>query len=176
MQPGHEVQILFVEADESAWPRAQVFFQAQLAMVGARGALQVRPRLPDRAAGFDLISLDGRRLCDTLLEKPDLVGDLRRTAIINLHTEPPGRLYGQLRHLLGRHDEHLKADGLWVFPLSWMAPWFQEPLEFPELGFGSAASPRVTRAPDRTWARRSAPALDRALEPGPWPAPRPCYP
>ena len=177
MQLGHEVQILFVEADDSVWPRAQAFFQRQLAMVGARGELHLRPRLPGRAAGFDLVSLDGRGLFKTLLDKPDLLWDLRRTAIVNLHAEAPGRLYGQLRHLLGRHDEHLKADGLWVFPQSWMAPWFQEPLEFPELGLCSTAGQPRPATPERTWARRRAPTLaGPAGSSGSWDSVRPCYP
>lgn len=159
-----EVRILLVEADETAWPRAQAFFEHQLGLVGGRPAFQIRRRLPDRAAGFDLVSLDGRGLLPALLERPDFLTDLRRTPIVNLHAGPRP-LYGHLRFLLGRGDEGAHPDGLWVFPLSWMAPWFQDPLGFPELGLGS--DPQAPRAPspDRTWERRSIRPLQIVMSP-----------
>jgi hypothetical protein len=155
MGRSHVVQILFVEGDPSVWPRAQAFFEYQLGLVNARSTLHFRRRLPERAAGFDLVSLDGRRLVSALLEHRDLLADLRHTAIVNLHADAPGAIYGHLRRLLGRRDEGARSDGLWVFPQSWMAPWFQESLEFPELGMPVGALPHRRPSPDRTWERRS---------------------
>ena len=149
------VRILFVEREASAWLRAEAFFAHQLSLVGARPDLHCRLHLPDRVAGFDLVSLDGRHLISALLARPGLLADLRRTAIVNLHAEAPGPIYGDLRLLLDRHDEHADADGLWVFPQSWMAPWFTEPLEFPELGLVTGTVPARRTAPDRTWERRA---------------------
>ena len=74
---------------------------------------------------------------------------------VNLHADAPGATYGHLRRLLGRRDEGTRSDGLWVFPQSWMAPWFQEALEFPELGMPVGALPARCPSPDRTWDRRS---------------------
>ena len=155
MNRGHIVQILFVEEDDTLWPRAQAFFDYQLGLVGAQPQLHTRRRLPERAAGFDLVSLDGRGLVSALLEHPDLLADLRRTAIVNLHADAPGAIYGHLRLLLDRQDQGARSDGLWVFPQSWMAPWFQEALDFPELGMVSHRPPPRRHAPDRTWERRS---------------------
>jgi hypothetical protein len=149
------MQILFVEEDVTVWPRAKAFFDDQLGLVGARANLHLRRQLPERAAGFDLVSLDGRRLIPTLVQRADLLTDLRHTAIVNLHADAPGTGYGHLRRLLGRGDEGAHPDGLWVFPQSWMAPWFQEALEFPELGLRLSAPPRRRSTPSRTWERRS---------------------
>lgn len=155
MGRGHEVQILFVDEDISVWPRAEAFFGYQLGLVGAQSHMHLRQRLPERAAGFDLVSLDGRRLISALLEHGDLLADLRRTAIVNLHADAPGATYGHLRRLLGPRNRSTRSDGLWVFPRSWMAPWFQESLDFPELGM-AASTPYARRpSPDRTWERRS---------------------
>lgn len=159
MGRGEVVQILFVEEDASVWPRAEAFFEFQLKLVGAQSHLHLRQRLPERAAGFDLVSLDGRGLIPALLERRDLLADLRRTAIVNLHAEAPGAIYGHFRRLLGRRDEGTRSDGLWVFPRSWMAPWFQESLEFPELGITAGTRPPRRPSPDRTWERRSIPSL-----------------
>lgn len=167
MNLGREVTILFVERDEAVWPRAEAFFVHQLSLVGSSLNLQLRARIPNRAAGFDLVSLDGCGLLSALLHKPELLADLQRTAVVNLHAEAPGRLYGHLRHLLGRHDERLRSDGLWVFPQSWMASWFDEALEFPELGLSTNLRPRRPRTPDRTWERRSVLTMPRpAVSPG----------
>ena len=155
MGRGEVVQILFVEEDTSVWPRVQAFFEFQLKLVGAQSNLHLRQRLPGRAAGFDLVSLDGRRLLSALLERRDLLADLQHTAIVNLHAEAPGAVYGHFRRLLGRRNEGLRSDGLWVFPQSWMAPWFQESLEFPELGMSAGAPSPRRPSPDRTWERRS---------------------
>lgn len=159
MQLGQAVQILFVEEDDRVWPRAEAFFSRQLGLVGSQMNLHRRTALPDRAAGFDLISLDGRGLIDTLLRKPDLLMDLRQTAIVNLHADNPGPRYGQLRHLLGRNDEGLRSDGLWVFPQSWMAPWFEEALEFPELGLSTGQRLPFPRTPDRAREHRAIPSV-----------------
>jgi hypothetical protein len=155
MGRGESVRILFVEEDTSVWPRAEAFFEYQLGLVSARSNVHLRQRLPERAAGFDLVSLDGRHLISALLERGDLLADLRHTSIVNLHAEAPGAVYGHLRRLLGRRDEGARSDGLWVFPQSWMAPWFQESLEFPELGMPVGVLPPLPPAPDRTWERRS---------------------
>ncbi len=155
MSRGHVVQILFVEEDPSIWPRAEAFFHHQLGLVGAQPELHLRQRLPGRAAGFDLVSLDGRGLVTALLDRGDLLADLRGTAIVNLHADAPGAIYGHLRLLLERRDEGARSDGLWVFPQSWMAPWFQESLEFPELGLVAHVPPPRRPSPDRTWERRS---------------------
>ncbi|MDP1832182.1 MAG: hypothetical protein Q8K67_09000 [Geothrix sp.] len=165
MGRGHIVQILFVEEDISIWPRAEAFFRFQLGLVGAHADLHTRRRLPDRAAGFDLVSLDGRGLVPALLDHRGLLSDLRRTAIVNLHGETPGAVYGHLRHLLDRRNEGARSDGLWVFPLSWMAPWFQESLEFPELGMVADAPPPRRTSPDRTWERRSIRPLPFLMNP-----------
>jgi hypothetical protein len=135
------VRVLFVEADASIWTRAEQFFAHQLGLVGAGLDMHVRASLPARVAGFGLVSLNGLGLIPALLERQDLREDLRRTAIVNLHANAPDGTYGHLRHLLHRKEQGLGADGLWVFPASWMAPWFREPLEFPELGL------RVTPQP-----------------------------
>lgn len=165
MNRGHVVQILFVEEDAGLWPRAEAFFRHQLSLVGAQPELHALSRLPKRAAGFDLVSLDGRGLVSTLLDHRDLRLDLRHTAIVNLHAEAPGPTYGQLRQLLERRNQGGRSDGLWVFPQSWMAPWFQESLDFPELGL-VAGRPHIRRhAPDRTWARRSSRPLQFLLDP-----------
>ena len=155
MRRGSVVQILFVEGDASARQPVEAFFAHQLELVGARASLHFRPRLPERAAGFDLVSLDGRSLLPFLTDRPELQGDLRSTPIVNLHAERPGALFGHLQLLLGRSGERAVPDGLWVFPLSWMATWFQEPLEFPELGLVAAPRPPRQPNPDRTWERRS---------------------
>jgi len=157
MAPLAPVKILFVEQDTSVWPRAEAFFLQQLAQVGALGQLQFRPLLPGRAAGFDIVSLAGSSLVATLLDKPDLLTDFQQTPILNLHAEAPGLVYGQLRRLLGRGDRGLHGSGLWVFPQSWMAPWFEECLEFPELGLSQPRPPQNPPAlPDRSWERRTA--------------------
>lgn len=175
MSRGLVVQILFVEADRSIWPRVETFLRYQLGLVDARLDLRLRERLPERAAGFDMVSLDGRGLVTALLERGDLLADLRNTAIVNLHAEAPGALYGNLRFLLGRHDEGTRGDGLWVFPQSWMAPWFQESLEFPELGMAAGTPPprrpRPERDPQsiRTWDRRSIRPLQLLAGPLPYP-------
>jgi hypothetical protein len=169
MSRGLVVQILFVEEDASVWPRAEAFFARQLGLVGARMDLHLRSRLPERAAGFDLVSLDGRGLVSALLERGDLLADLRATAIVNLLTETPGPLYGHLRFLLGRRDEGARGDGLWVFPQSWMAPWFEESLEFPELGMAASTPPRRP-SPDRTWERRTARPVQVLADLFPYPA------
>lgn len=163
MGPDHEVKILFVEEDASVWPRAEAFFRYQLNLIGAFPDLHFRRDMPGRAAGFDVVSLDGRGLVSTLLEHQDLLADLRGTAILNLHADAPGPLYGQMRRLLDRRDAGVRFDGLWVFPQSWMASWFLEALDFPELGLARippppAPSPRRP-TPDRTWERRSIAAL-----------------
>ena len=90
MSRGHVVQILFVEEDAAVWPRAEAFFRHQLGLVGAEPELHTLPRLPKRAAGFDLVSLDGRGLLSALRVPGDLLTDLRDTAIVNLHAEVPG--------------------------------------------------------------------------------------
>ncbi|MBI1753059.1 MAG: hypothetical protein HY014_01430 [Acidobacteria bacterium] len=171
MNPDRLVKILFVDQDESAWPRAGAFFSHQLGLVGGLAESHFRRWLPGRAAGFDVVSLDGQNLVPMLLDRPSLVADLRQTAILNLHTETPGAAFGQLRRLLGRRSQGLRGDGLWVFPQSWMAPWFQEALEFPELDLRLEAPPppRAGAVPDRTRDRRSAQAIPG---PGTWrPAP-----
>lgn len=156
MSPDHGVKILFVEEDASVWPRAGAFFDYQLGLIGACADLHFRRYLPERAAGFDVVSLDGRGLVSTLLDHPDLLADLQQTAILNLHADAPGPLYGQLRRLLSRRDAGKRCDGLWVFPQSWMAPWFQEALGFPELGLARVVPPAPRHpTPDRTWERRS---------------------
>lgn len=158
MSPDQGVKILFVEEDASVWPRAEAFFAYQLGLVGARSHVHFRHQLPERAAGFDLVSLDGRGLISTLLEHQDLLTDLRQTAILNLHADAPGATFGHLRRLLGQRGEGRRSDGLWVFPQSWMAPWFEEALEFPELGLARpqrALPPPRRPSPDRTWERRS---------------------
>jgi hypothetical protein len=166
MSRGRVVQILFVEEDANLWPRAEAFFQQQLELVGAWPEWHPMRRLPKRAAGFELISLDGRGLISALLEHRDLRLDLRRTAIVNLHAEAPGPVYGHLRLLLDRPDEGTRSDGLWVFPQSWMAPWFQEALEFPELGLLVGDRPANRRhAPDRTRDRRSPRPAQFLLDP-----------
>lgn len=159
MQPGSAVQILLVEEDTQVWPRAEAFFSRQLGLVGCRLELQKRQQLPGRAAGFDLVSLDGHGLIEALLSRPELLADLRQTAIVNLHADAPGVTYGQLRRLLGRHHEGLRSDGLWVFPQSWMAPWFEEALEFPELGLSTTFRPAGARPPDRSREHRSSPPV-----------------
>jgi hypothetical protein len=161
MGPDHEVKILFVEEDASVWPRAEAFFRYQLNLIGAFPDLHFRRYLPGRAAGFDVVSLDGRDLVSTLLEHQDLLADLRSTAILNLHANVPGPLYGQMRRLLDRPDAGRRFDGLWVFPQSWMAPWFLEALDFPELGLARITPTSAPRrpTPDRTWERRSIGAL-----------------
>lgn len=157
MSRGQVVQLLFVDEDASVWPRAEAFFHHQMELVGAHLAFHARRRLPERAAGFEMVSLDGRDLVCALLERGDLLADLRCTAIVNLHTNGPGATYAHLKRLLGPARRRAQsADGLWVFPQSWMAPWFQEPLEFPELGLMADLSPRHQTSPDRTWERRSA--------------------
>lgn len=154
MSRSRVIRILFVEEDVAVWPRADAFFAYQLGLVHGRPDLHLRRHLPERAVGFDLVSLDGRGLVSTLLARGALLADLHHTAIVNLHADAPGASYGHLRRLLGRRDERTRADGLWVFPQSWMAPWFKESLEFPELGLATRA--RVRRpTPDRTWERRS---------------------
>jgi hypothetical protein len=168
MSRGCEAQILFVEDDTSVWPRAEAFFAYQLELVGARSILHLRQRLPQRAAGFDLVSLDGRNLISILLDHRGLLADLRQTAIVNLHADAPGGVYGHLRRLLGRRNEGTRSDGLWVFPQSWMAPWFRESLEFPELGLPAGARPPRHPSPDRTWERRSISPLQIPLG---WPVP-----
>ena len=165
MNRGRVVQILFVEEDATLWPRAEAFFRQQLDLVGAWPELHPMRRLPKRAAGFELISLDGRGLIPALLEHRDLLLDLRRTAILNLHAEAPGAGYGHLRLLLDRPDEGARSDGLWVFPQSWMAPWFQEALEFPELGLVADRPPIRRYTPDRTRDRRSPRPTQFLLDP-----------
>ncbi|HJW72999.1 MAG TPA: hypothetical protein VJ486_09080 [Geothrix sp.] len=159
MKVGQAVQILFVEVDERIWPRAEAFFSRQLGLVGSQLDLHVRSKLPGRAAGFDLVSLDGRGLIEALLCKPDLLADLRQTAIVNLHADDPGARYGQLRHLLGRNHEGLRSDGLWVFPQSWMAPWFEEALEFPELGLSTGQRLPGPRTPSAAREHRPLPSM-----------------
>lgn len=180
MNPDRLVKILFVDEDESAWARVGAFFRHQLSLVGCQAELHFRRRLPGRAAGFDMVSLDGRDLVPMLLDRPGLSADLGQTAILNLHADAsgtaPGAAFGQLRRLLGRRSQGLRGDGLWVFPQSWMAPWFQEALEFPELNLRLEApppapipAPRPAPVPDRTWERRSAQAVQGLC---PWrPAP-----
>lgn len=165
MSRGHVVQMLFVERDASAWPEVETFFRYQLRLVGATPDLHFRQHLPERIAGFDLVSLDGRGLIPALMDHEDLLADLRRTAIVNLHAEMPGTLYGDLRFLLGRRDEGTRSDGLWVFPRTWMAPWFLEALEFPELGLRSGLVPPRPATPDRTWDRRSIHPLRLLMDP-----------
>lgn len=163
MSRGHVVQILFVEEDAAVWPRAEAFFRHQLGLVGAEPELHTLPRLPKRAAGFDLVSLDGRGLLSALRVPGDLLTDLRHTAIVNLHAEVPGASYGHLRLLLDRRGA--RADGLWVFPQSWMAPWFQESLDFPELGLVPGRLRIRPHTPDRTWARRPSRPLRFLMDP-----------
>lgn len=164
------VGILVVEEDRSAWPRISGFFTHQLAQVGANPAMVFRDQLPQRAAGFDLISLtdraDRERVVDRLLDRPDLLMDLRHTPIVNLHAPNPGAMHSDMRTLLGREGTGLTPDGLWVFSRDWMAPWFEHPLEFPELGLALAQAARPVSA-DRTWARRSRLALGSPLA-GAW--------
>jgi hypothetical protein len=159
MKSGHAVRILLVEEDAQIWPRAEAFFSRQLDLVGCGLELHRRKRLPGRAAGFDLVSLDGQGLIEALLEKPDLLADLRQTTIVNLHGHAHGATYGQLRRLLGRHHEGLHSDGLWVFPQSWMAPWFEEALEFPELGLSSTFRPTFASKPGRSREHPTIPAV-----------------
>src|SRR5664279_2398060 len=149
MSRGRVVHILFVEEDADLWPRAEAFYRQQLELVGARPEWHAMRRLPKRAAGFDLISLDGRGLIPALLAHRDLLLDLRHTSIVNLHAEASGAVYGHLRLLLHRPDQGARSDGLWVFPQSWMAPWFQEALEFPELGLLADRLSARRHAPDR---------------------------
>jgi hypothetical protein len=169
MNRGRVVKILFVEEAVVIWPRAEAFFRQQLALVGAVPELHPMRRLPKRAAGFDLVSLDGRGLIPALLAHRDLLLDLRRTSIVNLHADAPGAIYGHLRLLLDRPDEGARSDGLWVFPQSWMAPWFQEALEFPELGMvadrPTARPPSRRHGPDRTWERRPARPMQFLMDP-----------
>lgn len=152
------VGILVVEEDRSAWPRIEAFFDLQLAQMGTRPAMVFRDRLPQRAAGFDLISLTDRlghrRVVHLLLDRPDLLTDLRNTPIVNLHAPRPSSMHGDMRTLLGRESVGLTPDGLWVFAQDWMAPWFEDPLEFPELGLALLPTARIASA-DRTWERRS---------------------
>lgn len=165
MSPDPMVNILFVEEDLSVYPRVEAFFRYQLDLIGAHPHLHFRPRIPERAVGFDLVSLDGRGLISALLDHPGLVGDLRQTAILNLHADDPGATYGHLRRLLGRSSQGLRSDGLWVFPQSWMAPWFREHLGFPELE--KAARPLTLPrrpSPDRTWERRSVGVLNPTIQ------------
>lgn len=152
------IRILVVEEDRSAWPRIGAFFTAQLAQVGAQSAAVFRDRLPQRILGFGLVSLtdrvDGRWVAHLVLERPDLLADLRATPIVNLHAPRPGGMHSDMRTLLGRESAGLTPDGLWVFSQDWMAPWFEDPLEFPELGLALVPTVRPASA-DRTWARRS---------------------
>ncbi|WLT31116.1 hypothetical protein [Geothrix sp. PMB-07] len=159
MNPDRLVKILFVDEDESVWIRAGAFFRHQLNLVGGEAQLHFRAQLPGRAAGFDMVSLEGRNLIPMLLDRPGLQADLRQTAILNLHADAPGPTFSQLRRLLGRCNHGLRGDGLWVFPQSWMAPWFQEALEFPELDLRLTAPPPrpvPLAVPARPWERHSA--------------------
>lgn len=148
MSADPEVKILCVEEDASLWPGIETFFAFQMGLVGACPLMRMRQRLPERAAGFDLVSLDGRGLIPALLAHEELRTDLRQTSIVNLHGDA-ATTYGHLRRLLGRRREGARSDGLWVFPQEWMAPWFQECLDFPELGLvRTAALPRRPQAPE----------------------------
>lgn len=158
LRPDRAVRILLVEADTAVWARAETFFQQQLELVGARLRLQARRRLPERAVGFDLVSLDGRCSIAGLLDRPALLADLKDTPIVNLHADAPGEAYGKLRLLLDRAGDGGRADGIWVFPQSWMAPWFREALDFPELGLVAEASLDRLPPKDRPW-ERSLPSL-----------------
>lgn len=153
------VRILVVEADRSAWPGIRAFFAAQAAQAGARALVVCRDRLPSRAAGFDLISLtdrlDGRSVAHLLLDRPDLLADLRATPIVNLHAPRPAALHRDMRVLLDREGGGPSPDGLWVVSREWMAPSVGDPLECPELGPALVAE-APTASPDRTWERRSA--------------------
>lgn len=156
MNRRREVQILVVEEDRACWPLIGAFFASQLARVGAVPLMVFRDRLPQRAAGFHLASLAervaGRSVAHLLLDRPGLLADFRDTPIVNLHTPRPGRMHADMRALLGRGDAGSAPGGLWVFARDWMAPGFEETLEFPELGLTLAPAPA---SPDRTWARRS---------------------
>ncbi len=157
------VRILVVEEDRSAWPRIAAFFDLQLAQVGTRPVMVFRDRLPQRAAGFDFISLTDRtgrrKVVHLLLDRPELLADLRNTPIVNLHAPRPSSMHGDMRVLLGRESVGLMSDGLWVFAQDWMAPWFEDSLEFPELGLAQLPAVRPA-TPDRTWERRSGRARD----------------
>ncbi len=143
------VKILCVEEDASLWPGIETFFVHQMGLVGARSHMRLRQHLPERAAGFDLVSLDGRGLIQALVTHEALRTDLRHTAIVNLHGDASGTTYGHLRRLLDRRCEGTRTDGLWVFPHTWMAPWFQECLEFPELDLvRNTPMPRRPQPPD----------------------------
>ena len=96
----------------------------------------------------------GRRVAHLLFEWPGLLADLLATPIVNLHAPKPGGMHSDMRTLLGREGAGLAPDGLWVFSRDWMAPWFEDPLEFPELGLALVPTARPASA-DRTWARRS---------------------
>lgn len=169
MPRGRIVGILVVEESRALWPRIETFFAAQLGQVGAKPELAFRDRLPERAAGFDLVSLtdriDGQSVTHLLLDRPALLADLRGTPIVNLHAPNPGGMHGDMRILLDREGTGLTPDGLWVFARDWMAPWFEDPLEFPELGLALAPSSRPASA-DRTWDRRSARASELHRSPG----------
>lgn len=163
MNRRREVRILVVEADRSAWPRIGAFFAAQLAQVGAEARPVFRDHLPQRALGFHLASLTdrvgGRSVAHLLLDRPALLEDFKDTPIVNIHAPAPGSMHADLRALLGREGAGLAPDGLWVFARDWMAPWFQDPLEFPELGLALVPRPEPVSA-DRTWERRSIAAAD----------------
>lgn len=163
MNRRRQVRILVVEEDQALWPRIGTFFAAQLAQVGACPGVVFRDRLPQRAAGFHLVSLTdrvaGQSVAHLLLDRPDLLADFRDTPIVNLHAPRPGGMHGDMRALLDREGTGLAPDGLWVFARDWMAPWFEDPLEFPELGLTLVRGTGPASA-DRTWARRSIRASD----------------
>jgi hypothetical protein len=139
----------------------EAFFARQFQQAGAEAELTFRTALPQRAAGFGFVSLpervEGRKVAHLLLDRPALLADLKATPIVNLHAPRCGRMHADLRLLLERGSEGLASDGLWVFTRDWMAPWFDVPLEFPELGLtGTFVRPAPAAVPARTWDRRSA--------------------
>ncbi len=149
-----------VEADRTAWPAMEAFFGRQFEQAGAEADLTFRAGLPQRAAGFHLVSLpervEGRKVAHLLLDRPALLADLKATSIVNLHAPRCGRMHADLRLLLDRGSAGLASDGLWVFARDWMTPWFDVPLEFPELGLVGSFAPSVPVAvPARTWDRRT---------------------
>jgi hypothetical protein len=116
------VNILVVEDDMAMWDFMEMFFQRQFARYFVDVRLTFEVSLPERAFGYDLVSLDnslvGGEMVQDLPGRPDLVADLRQTPVVNIHSSSGEDIFADVKRIIGPHDGLMAIQKFAMSPIS----------------------------------------------------------
>ena len=120
--PKKVVKVLVVEDEEAMWDFMDIFFRRQFARFAVDVHLTFEVSLPERAIGFDMVSLDnnlvGGEMIQDLPERPELVEDLRQTPVVNIHSGSGEDIFADVRRILGAHAGLMAIQKFAMSPLS----------------------------------------------------------